>query len=42
MLTKPGSKNTLSVPQHNELARGTLKALVDASGLTVEEFCKLI
>lgn len=29
MLTKPGSKNTLSVPQHTELARGTLNVGTD-------------
>jgi len=42
MLTKPGSKNTLSVPQHSELARGTLKALLDAAGLIADDFQKLI
>lgn len=42
MLTKPGQKLTLSVPQHNELARGTLKELIAAAGLSVEEFCNLL
>ena len=42
MLTKAGRKNTLSVPQHSELARGTLKSLIEAAGLTVEEFGKLL
>ena len=32
----------LSVPNHNELAKGTLRALIRQAGLTVEEFCKLL
>jgi predicted RNA binding protein YcfA (HicA-like mRNA interferase family) len=29
---------TLSVPNHSEVARGTLRALINRAGLTVEEF----
>jgi hypothetical protein len=29
---------TLSVPDHKEVAKGTLRSLIRAAGLTVEEF----
>jgi len=32
----------LSVPNHRELAKGTLRVLIRESGLTVEEFTKLL
>ena len=32
----------LSVPNHKELAKGTLRALIRAAGLTVEEFQRLL
>jgi len=32
----------LSVPNHKELAKGTLRALIRETGLTVEEFAKLL
>lgn len=32
----------LSVPNHKELAKGTLRALIREAGLTVEEFTKLL
>jgi predicted RNA binding protein YcfA (HicA-like mRNA interferase family) len=38
ILTKPGHIATLSVPNHPEVARGTLRALIARAGLTVEEF----
>ena len=41
MMTKPGSMVTLSVPQHRELDRGLLRALIRDAGLTVEEFIAL-
>jgi predicted RNA binding protein YcfA (HicA-like mRNA interferase family) len=31
----------LSVPDHNELAKGTLRKLIRQAGLTVEEFVRL-
>lgn len=31
---------SLTVPQHRELAKGTLRSLISASGFTVEEFRK--
>lgn len=38
ILVKPGHPATLSVPDHREVARGTLRALIRRAGLTVEEF----
>ena len=38
ILTKEGNISTLSVPNHSEVARGTLRSLIDKSGLTIEEF----
>ena len=38
ILTKEGNISTLSVPNHAEVARGTLRSLIDQSGLTIEEF----
>ena len=32
----------LTVPNHDELAKGTLRAIIKQSGLTKEEFLKLI
>ena len=42
MLKKPGASVVLSVPQHSQLKKGTLRTLVSYSGLTVEEFTKLL
>jgi predicted RNA binding protein YcfA (HicA-like mRNA interferase family) len=41
ILVKEGSWATLSVPDHRELAPGTLRGLIRASGLTVEQFAAL-
>ena len=38
VLTKDGSIVSLSVPDHRELAPGTLRKLIRLSGLSVEEF----
>lgn len=38
VLTKPGSWASLSIPDHRELDRGTLRKLIRTAGLTVEEF----
>jgi predicted RNA binding protein YcfA (HicA-like mRNA interferase family) len=32
----------LTVPEHKEIAKGTLRSIIRQSGLTVEEFKKLI
>jgi predicted RNA binding protein YcfA (HicA-like mRNA interferase family) len=41
ILVKDGSWATLSVPDHRELAPGTLRSLIRAAGLTVEAFVAL-
>jgi len=38
MLVKDGHIATLSVPDHKELARGTLRSLIRAAGMTTEDF----
>ena len=38
ILIKPGHIATLSVPDHREVARGTLRALIRLADLTVEQF----
>ena len=37
-LTKPGEPATLSVPDHKEVARGTLRSLLRSANLTTNEF----
>lgn len=38
ILTKAGEMATLSVPDHKEVARGTLRSLIRSANLTVDEF----
>ena len=38
IMAKQGARATLSVPNHREVARGTLRSLIRAAGLTVDEF----
>ncbi|MBI3733247.1 MAG: type II toxin-antitoxin system HicA family toxin [Chloroflexi bacterium] len=38
ILTKPGHIASLSVPNHSEIARGTLRSLISKAGVTVDEF----
>ena len=42
ILVKEGSWATLSVPDHREIAPGTLRSLIRASGLTVEQFREFV
>jgi hypothetical protein len=42
ILTKAGSLVSLSIPDHRELAPGTLRKLIRLSGLTVEQFIELL
>ncbi len=42
ILTKKGHIATLSVPNHPEVARGTLRTLIARAGVTVEEFLKAL
>ena len=38
ILTREGHMVTLSVPNHPEVARGTLRSLIARAGLTVQQF----
>jgi len=42
IFVKPGSIASLSIPDHKELAKGTLRSLIRAAGLTVERFIELL
>jgi len=42
VMTKSGSIASLSIPNHHEIARGTLRKLIRLAGLNVEEFIKLL
>ncbi len=38
ILVKAGQSVTLSVPDHKEVAKGTLRSLIRSAGMTVQEF----
>ena len=38
IMIKTGEMATLSVPDHKEVAKGTLRSLIRSAGLTVAEF----
>ena len=42
VLTKRDMRANLTVPQHAELAPGTLRGLIRTAGLTVDEFLNLL
>ncbi|MFZ0663435.1 MAG: type II toxin-antitoxin system HicA family toxin [Acidobacteriaceae bacterium] len=42
MMTKNSERANLSIPQHKELSTGTLRALIRAAGMTVDEFLELL
>ncbi len=42
ILTKKDHIATLSVPNHPEVARGTLRSLIARAGLTIEEFLQAL
>jgi predicted RNA binding protein YcfA (HicA-like mRNA interferase family) len=39
IMVKPGQNVTLSIPDHKEVAKGTLRSLIRSAGLTVQQFC---
>jgi hypothetical protein len=41
ILVEDGQVATLSVPEHREIAKGTLRSLIRSSGLSVEQFVAL-
>lgn len=42
ILVKPGHIATLSVPDHREVARGTLRSLLQRAGIAPEDFRKTV
>ncbi|NQW23675.1 MAG: type II toxin-antitoxin system HicA family toxin [SAR202 cluster bacterium] len=42
IMTKHGVSVVLSIPDHRELKRGTLRGLIRSSGLNVQEFVALV
>ncbi len=42
VLTKDGEMASLSVPNHREVAKGTLRSLIRAANLTIDEFVKAV
>lgn len=42
VMSKPGLRVNLSIPQHKELSIGTLRALIRHAGITVDEFLGLL
>jgi len=42
VMTKSGERANLSIPQHKELSVGTLRALIRAARISVDEFTDLL
>jgi predicted RNA binding protein YcfA (HicA-like mRNA interferase family) len=42
IMTKAGEIVTLSIPNHKEVAKGTLRSLIRSANLTVDEFLAAI
>jgi len=42
ILVKEGHIATLSVPDHKEVAKGTMRSLIRSAGITVEEFLEAL
>ena len=42
ILVKEGELATLSVPDHKEIAKGTLRSLIRSAGVTVETFVEKV
>ena len=38
IMVKDGEMTTLSIPDHKEIAKGTLRSLIRSAGITVDEF----
>ncbi len=38
IMTKPGHLATLSIPDHDFVARGTLRSLMARAGISIEDF----
>ena len=42
MIKENGGKAVVVIPKHGELAKGTLLSIISQSGLSKENFCKLL
>lgn len=42
ILVKDGNIATLSIPNHSQVARGTLRSLIKRAGISVEEFLEAL
>ena len=42
IMVKDNHMATLSVPDHREVAKGTLRSLIRAAGITVDEFVQAL
>ena len=42
IMTKDNEIVTLSIPDHKEVARGTLRSLIRSANITIDEFVKAI
>jgi len=42
IMTKEGEIITLSIPDHEEVAKGTMRSLIRSAGLTIDEFNEVI
>jgi predicted RNA binding protein YcfA (HicA-like mRNA interferase family) len=42
VMTKPGQRANLSIPQHKELSVGTLRSLIRSAGISVDDFLNLL
>ena len=42
VMTKSGERANLSIPQHKELSTGTLRVLIRAAGMTIDDFLGLL
>ena len=42
IMTKEGEVATLSIPDHKEVAKGTLRSLIRSANLTINEFIKAV
>ena len=42
IMTKPDHMATLSIPNHPNVARGTLRALLNRAGISVDEFLRAL
>ena len=42
IMVKEGEMVTLSIPDHKEIAKGTLRSLIRTAGITVDEFARQV